>query len=503
MSRAVAVPRGNEWVQFTPLPLDFTSPYWSLLTSDEQRVALETATERPVMTLLMAEKTILECLTDLRLARTVDEWRKLFERLERVKGVFFQGFSDETIRESFLVPLLVRFILLGAEREEAERIAPELIDAVIRLRNVGIWSPPATRSPLGDDPNAEIREFYLNQREFDTFQRQWDADATAIKSAEKSWSKPYLDVELRAFSNDPPPDPFLNARGQRLDRLTFAEPSAPTAPCPTGFTHEAVDHATKHVQELLFFASRLLHPHSQSEPSSDVLLSMAKRFDQLGQRLRTNWASPELRERMDRIRRTNFEVGDVVRRSVHEAVEELARRVWFAVQSAVGHAVDPGGMEPDRMTFGPLQWHELARAIPRLREAANVLISALDPVGRQRLECELKREAAELRDLAVQVEPLLGTQAGEVKREGRTPTIDTEPALQYVTLDNMAAIVSRSKRTLEKLIGRKTNPLPDPDIQGSGGKPNEWNWERIRPWLETEYNRKLPTIYPGRKSDRS
>lgn len=421
MSRAVAVPRGNEWVQFAPLPLDSTSPYWSLLTSDEQCVALETATVRPVMTLVMAEKTILECLIDLRLARSVQDWRRLFARLERVKGVFFQSFNDEAIRESFLVPLRVRFILLGAGRDEAERIAPELIDAVIRLRNAGRWSPPAARPPLGDDPYADIREFYLDQREFDAFQRQWDADATAIQSSQKGWSKPYLDDELRAFPNDPPPDLFQNARGPRIDRFTFAQPPVSTALCPTGFTREAVDHATRHVQELLFFASRLLHPHSQSDPSSDVPLFMAKRFDQLGQRLRTNWASPELRERMVRIRRTNFEVGGVVGLSVHEAVEELARQVWFAVRSAVGHAVDPGGKELDRMTFGPFQWHEMARAIPRLREVATVLISALDSVGHQRLECELRREAAELSDLVVQVEPRPGTQSDEVKDEGEKP----------------------------------------------------------------------------------
>jgi hypothetical protein len=417
----LAVPRGNELVQFTPLPLDSTSTYWSLLTSGEQRVATETATKRPVMTLVMAEKTILECLIDLRLARTVDEWRKLFERLERVKGVFFQSFSDEGIRESFLVPLQVRFILLGAEREEAERIAPELIDAVIRLRNVGKWSPPATRPPLGDDPNADIRVFFLNQSEFDAFQRQWDADAHAIRSSQKGWSKPYLDEELRAFHDDPPADPYLKARGPRIDRFTFAEPRASTIPCPTGFNRDAVDHATRHVQELLFVATFLLRPVSQAEPSNDVLLSMAQRFDILGQRLPTNWASPELRERMVRIRSTNFEVGDVVQLSIHKAVEELARRVWFAVRSAVGHVVDPCGKEHDRTMFGPLQWHEMARAIPRLRETATMLISALDSVGRQRLECELKREAAELRALAVPVEPHSGTQAGAVNDEGAKP----------------------------------------------------------------------------------
>jgi hypothetical protein len=483
----LAVPRGNEWVQCTPLPLDSTSPFWSLLTSDEQRVATETATKRPVMTLVMADKTILECLIDLRLARTVDEWRQLFERLERVKRVFFQSFSDEAIRESFLVPLQVRFILLGAEREEAERIAPELIDAVIRLRNVGMWYPPATRPPLGDDPNADIRVFFLNQSEFDAFQRQWDADAHAIRSSQKGWSKPYLDEELRAFHDDPPPDPYLKSRGPRIDRFTFAEPRASTIPCPTGFNRDAVDHATRHVQELLFVATCLLRPVSQAEPSNDVLLSMAKRFDILGQRLPTNWASPELRERMVRIRSTNSEVGGAVSLSVHVAVEELARQVRFAVRSAVGHAVDPGGKEPDRMTFGPLQWHEMARAIPRLRETATLLISALDSVGRQRLECELKREAAELSDLAVQVEPHPGTQAGGMTDEGPKP-----PADPYDDLRQLARKLSKQESNFIEAICNAKGELRLADVKtlNDWQEPIESAWNSLRSRL----NKKLKPV---------
>lgn len=90
--------------------------------------------------------------------------------------------------------------------------------------------------------------------------------------------------------------------------------------------------------------------------------------------------------------------------------------------------------------------------------------------------------------------------------EGEKPKPDADPETftpQYVTLDQMAAMVSRNKRTLEKLFKRASNPLPDPDISGGGGKPNEWIWERIRPWLETEYGRKLPTVYPGGDADRS
>src|SRR5262249_42323723 len=82
--------------------------------------------------------------------------------------------------------------------------------------------------------------------------------------------------------------------------------------------------------------------------------------------------------------------------------------------------------------------------------------------------------------------------------EGKKPPTDPPAgSSQYVTLDQMAAAVHRSKRTLEKLSGRKKSPLPDPDIQGGGGRPNEWKWERIRPWLEVEYQRPLPDRFFG------
>jgi hypothetical protein len=80
--------------------------------------------------------------------------------------------------------------------------------------------------------------------------------------------------------------------------------------------------------------------------------------------------------------------------------------------------------------------------------------------------------------------------------EMTAPTLSTTP--QYVTLDKAAAIVSRSKRTLEKLVRRTENPLPDPAIRGTGGKPSEWTWSELRPWLEQEYGRHLPERFPSR-----
>jgi hypothetical protein len=84
---------------------------------------------------------------------------------------------------------------------------------------------------------------------------------------------------------------------------------------------------------------------------------------------------------------------------------------------------------------------------------------------------------------------------------GRAPAGDvTRPVaaedVQYVTLDKIAAIVNRNKKTMERLKKRKSNPLPDPAVEGGGGKPDEWIWSNVRPWLEKEFNRPLPEQYP-------
>jgi hypothetical protein len=89
--------------------------------------------------------------------------------------------------------------------------------------------------------------------------------------------------------------------------------------------------------------------------------------------------------------------------------------------------------------------------------------------------------------------------APEASRPLPAPSTTDAASYQYVTLDHMAAIVSRSKRTLEKLKTRMKNPLPPPDVEGGGGgKPDEWRWGTIRPWLEAEYGRQLSRLAPGR-----
>lgn len=66
-----------------------------------------------------------------------------------------------------------------------------------------------------------------------------------------------------------------------------------------------------------------------------------------------------------------------------------------------------------------------------------------------------------------------------------------------VTLDQAAAMVSVSKRTLER---RKTSgDLPVPVIEGGGGRADRWDWKTIRPWLEETFKVSLPEIFPAHR----
>ncbi len=65
----------------------------------------------------------------------------------------------------------------------------------------------------------------------------------------------------------------------------------------------------------------------------------------------------------------------------------------------------------------------------------------------------------------------------------------------HVTLQQMAAMVNKSKRTLERLRG--DGKLPTPAVKGGNGKADEWKWSDVRRILQNEYNRQLPEVFPA------
>jgi hypothetical protein len=122
--------------------------------------------------------------------------------------------------------------------------------------------------------------------------------------------------------------------------------------------------------------------------------------------------------------------------------------------------------------------------------------------GKRRLEdrCDrLWRLNQQVGDAPAQEAPARQAQAAQqAPPPGGVKQPDTLPC--YVTLDQMAAMIPRSKRTLERLKKRRKNPLPTPDVEGGGGKADEWEWVKIRPWLEEEFRRQLPEHFPANRA---
>lgn len=104
-----------------------------------------------------------------------------------------------------------------------------------------------------------------------------------------------------------------------------------------------------------------------------------------------------------------------------------------------------------------------------------------DPAG-------LNAVLEQLRALQDEVRQLRGTgrAVGPASGEGA----DGE---QLVTLDQAAAMVRRSKRTLEKYRDR----LPDPRVWGGGGRPHLYAWGELRSVLVRVFGSRLPERFPG------
>jgi hypothetical protein len=200
----------------------------------------------------------------------------------------------------------------------------------------------------------------------------------------------------------------------------------------------------------------------------------------------------------------------------------LASRALGIIQQAVkGKLVGPGWERSwdwrksvDCAWFGDVDNDEKAAALLAVFvELVRYVRSAKTPHRQQGYARQLTdalQEYLSLRGCPISAEPATDgrDQGGAGKGEGDKPTANTAPEGAvvarpdaapdcYVTLDKMAAMVDRSKRTLEKLQTRQQTPLPAPDVEGGGGRPHEWKWSNIRLWLEKEFGRVMPEQFPS------
>lgn len=69
------------------------------------------------------------------------------------------------------------------------------------------------------------------------------------------------------------------------------------------------------------------------------------------------------------------------------------------------------------------------------------------------------------------------------------------PPRCHVTLQQMAALVNKSKAAIEKL--KEKGKLPPADVKGGSGRADEWNYDVVRPILESHFGRSLPATFPA------
>jgi hypothetical protein len=108
---------------------------------------------------------------------------------------------------------------------------------------------------------------------------------------------------------------------------------------------------------------------------------------------------------------------------------------------------------------------------------------------------DIQKVQAALEKLHAEMEALRGRLTPQEGREDQLPPERTSAELtqDLVTLDQMAALVQRCKRTLE----RYRRELPAPRFRGRRGQPHLWDWAEVRPWLEETFGLRLPEHFPS------
>lgn len=188
-------------------------------------------------------------------------------------------------------------------------------------------------------------------------------------------------------------------------------------------------------------------------------------------------------------------VGESTR--VRDGGADLVGRLFFPVAAK-------DTTDEDRARMVPLvgAWPRPSESLrERPWESVEVAALCVDALGMafslEDIEAALRALAAEraaAAEGAAAAERALATEqaaASERAQAGQPPGL---VAGQYVSLDQMAAIVGKSKRTLENLY--RKGVLPNPDVLGGGGRAHEWGWANVRLVLQKRFGRNLPDTYP-------
>jgi hypothetical protein len=169
--------------------------------------------------------------------------------------------------------------------------------------------------------------------------------------------------------------------------------------------------------------------------------------------------------------------------SIKRNADDFRRAVWHGISTDLAAEMSADEIERWRELYGPFPLPPETKDERKSHEARNLAL-----IGAAML----------LHDQVLSVkQSLVESLQDSSAATGLTPnnaSSDEAPSC-YVTLLQMAAIVNRHKRTLQRLANKSTFPLPV--VEGGRGKPSEWRWDEVRSVLEFEYGRSLPAVYPA------
>lgn len=174
------------------------------------------------------------------------------------------------------------------------------------------------------------------------------------------------------------------------------------------------------------------------------------------------------------------------------ATEEQAKKEMVAALRALRGILT---QRPKQTYPDGLYEHPEVKKVQARIEARVPQLAALDPPGGPYFRDYLPCDVLPLTQLPADWETLKWLDHYIAEFGGTVPADGEVECL--VTLQQAAAMVNRNKKTLERCKADIKENMPAPKVSGGGGKPDEWVWSELQPWLEKRFDRTLPAQFPA------
>jgi hypothetical protein len=176
--------------------------------------------------------------------------------------------------------------------------------------------------------------------------------------------------------------------------------------------------------------------------------------------------------------------------------EERHPRYRMLVARFIARVLSPDNLPIMRDMADLRHWHQRVRieVCERTGLSLEEWKKLTKPAREPYIEQALTWKAAEFKPFAPdELAPLIPPEP-QPQLHPVEPTADDAP--QYVTRDQIAALVQRHKDTVADWFNRD-DKAPQAAVEGGGGERYEYVWSEVRPWLEAKTGRKLPARFPG------